>query len=465
MRCKWMAMLLAFGGSAYAGGLEIPDHGARAVARGGAFGARADDPTAVAHNPGRVAHLEGLQLAWNHNLVWSHARFTRAESVIPDDNPQYDKDPFATVENESPFFGLGAFLAATYDLPWEGLAVGLSVFGPSGSGHAEYPVQGGQRYMLTRFDALMLYYGLTIAWGTDDFGVGATLQWADMPKLEYRLVVDAKAGSALSPYASGTDVHGIVTVSDRFAPAAILGAWWRPVPTVEVGLSGRPFPIVFEAEGDLEVENVPDQSEFTEHQRRITGSAASVEVVLPPTARVATRYVHGDQGQPLFDIELDFVYEAWSMVEAYKLDLEGEIQLFAGDPVQDAVIERRWRDTLSLRLGGTYFATEWLGISLGGYWERGATPEQYTHLDLLSLDRLGVGGGLEIALGAVDINIGYLHTFQPDVTVGEGSGKVYQQRPVAPCPDRCGGLDGVPANAGTFESGFDLLSVSVGGTL
>ena len=39
--------------------------------------------------------------------------------------------------------------------------------------------------------------------------------------------------------------------------------------------------------------------------------------------------------------------------------------------------------------------------------------------------------------------------------------KVFGQRPLRPCPDDCDGLSGVPANAGTFTSGFDLLTIGI----
>lgn len=458
-------LLLLWSGAASAGGLEIPDHGSRAVARGGAFGAKASDPTAVVHNPGALSRLRGVNLAWNHNLLWSHTRFTRSESAVSQEDKQ-GQDPFEPVENETPLFALGGLIAATHDFGMDGFTFGASVYGPSGSGHAEYPATGGQRYMVTEFDALILYYGLSVAWGTDELGFGATLQWADMAQLRYQLVVDGGLGDTPAPYVNGGDVVGTIEVSDRFAPAAVVGGWWRPVTAVEVALSGRPFPIKFEAEGDIELANVPGgRSAFSEQQLHIDDQHATLELVLPPTARVAARYRHMDGDEELFDLELDFVYEAWSMVESYHIDLEGEISLFGGHPAQDAVIERRWRDTLSFRLGGTYNANDWLGVSLGGYYERGATPENYTHLDLLSLDRYGIGGGVEFDFGGLDVVVAYMHTFQPDVTVDERFGKVYQQRPVAPCPDGCSGLSGIPANAGKFESGFDMVSVAIGGRL
>ncbi len=456
------AALALLAPSAYAGGLEIPDLGARAVSRGGAFTAKADDPTAVAHNPGAVSKLKGLQFAWNHNLLWSNLAFTRSESVIPDTRSGAKDDaPFERQENETPLFALGGFLAATYELPVEGLVVGLSVFGPSGSGHAEYSNTGGQRFMITETDALILYYSLSVAWGTDTYGFGATLQWADLAKLDYKMVVDGTTASTLNPYGSTTIVEGHISVKDRFAPAAILGAWWKPIPSIELGLSGRPFPIVFEAEGDVSVTNVADGGTFNEQQLEIDDSSAAFDLVLPATAHIGARYVHDD----LFDIELDFVWEGWSEVERYDIDLEGIIALFGRDEAQDAIIERSWKDALSLRLGGTYNVLDWLGVSAGGYWERGVMPDNYAHLDLLSLDRLGVGGGFEMDFGKVEFVVAYMHTFQPDLSVDEEFGKVYQQRPVTPCPDGCQGLSGVPANAGKFESSYDMVSIAVGGKL
>ena len=59
------------------------------------------------------------------------------------------------------------------------------------------------------------------------------------------------------------------------------------------------------------------------------------------------------------------------------------------------------------------------------------------------------------------LTIAYSHVFESTVTVDELHGKVMQQRPINNCPDLCDGFSGVPANAGRFESGADLLGVSL----
>jgi len=60
-RCFRIAFLMAcaFPLATHANGLDIPEQGARSLARGGAFSARADDPTATIHNPGAVSKLRG----------------------------------------------------------------------------------------------------------------------------------------------------------------------------------------------------------------------------------------------------------------------------------------------------------------------------------------------------------------------------------------------------------------------
>lgn len=455
--------------AAAAGGLEIPEHGVRALARGGAFTARADDPTAVALNPGGLSKLRGFHFIWSHNLVWAHSRFARAASVVPPppDQPAPAADPLTPVENERPLFPLGALLAATHDFGLDGWTFGLSVYGPNNTGHQEWPVTGGQRYLLTELDAFMAFYGASVAWGGPTFGVGATLQWADLAHLRYGLVVDGTTAPERSPYQSSTDVEATIEVADRFAPTALLGAWWRPAPWLELGLSGRVLPVRFEAEGDFELANVPGSAVFTPDQLHVAGSSAAFDLTLPPTARFGVRYRHLDGAEERFDLELDVVYEAWSFVDAYDLDLEGRIVLFADEEARDTAIEKRWRDTFGVRLGGTWAAIPGrLRVSAGGFWEQGAAPRNYTHLDFPATDRFGLGGGFEVRVGelgglTVDLMAAYSHIFATEVIVDERYAKVFQQRPLAPCPAACGGLDGVPANAGRFRTSYDTLSLGL----
>lgn len=466
----WASVLWAAPESARAAGFELPGQGTADMGRGGAFVARGDDPTAIAINPGSLVKLRGYHLLYNHSFVWSPVTFTRSVSQLERTDPYgepppvgYNYDPFAPVSNGSELFALGGFFAATANFGLDGWTFALGVFGPNGSGRSQYPITGGQRYMLTETNLLLLYYSAAVAYGDPDlWGVGATLQYVHMPSVQYSLVVDGQPGGDLNPYAAGGDVEATLQLSDPFAFSAIVGGWWRPTPALELGASGRVVPALLNPSGDFSLRNVPGQTQFTADKLEVPGASAAFELTVPITAKVGGRYRHlGTDGEEIFDIELDLAYEAWSMVNDYNVNLEGEILLYARAPVQDVSIPKRWRDTVSVRLGGTWqIVPKMLSWSLGGFWEQGANPQNYVHLDFMSLDRFGFGTGLKTTVGLLSISAAYMHVFQADATVDENFGKVIQQRPVSQCPDGCGGFSGVVANAGTFKSSYDQLAVS-----
>jgi long-chain fatty acid transport protein len=474
-KALWRALLASAGAlvpatTAHAGGFEIPESGTVALGRGGAYIAGAHDPTAIVLNPGALRRLTGTHLLYNHALTWEHATFTRQASDLPP-GTDYGFDPLAPVSNGATLFPLGGMLVATTDLGLPDWTFAAGVFGPNGHGKREYPVDGGQRYMLTELEALLVYPSLAVAWGDSErFGVGITFQWVMAPALDMSLVVDGSQAGALHAYYSGNDVEARISLSDMAAFSAIAGAWWRPTPSWELGLSGRVVPAALGLEGEFTLRNIPGQTQFSAQQLEVPGAAARLDLTVPATAKAGLRYRHLDGEREVFDLELDAVYEAWSMVDRYNVELDGTINLFVGAEAPDALIEKRWKDTLSVRLGGTWNAWESaaddakLRLSAGAYWESAAVPSNYEHLDFLSFERVGLGLGLGVELGSLRLDVGYGHVFQEDRVVDETYGKVFQQRPLNPCPDACdggAGWSGVPANAGRFESGYDQLSVGV----
>lgn len=479
----WMALATALPLGvphlALAGGFEVGVNGSRAVARGGAFTARADDLTAIEHNPAGLVKLRGTHVLLSHNTVHAPMKFTRAPSQIAGSSTATVKSTGATVnaldpqENQTPWFALGGQLVAASDFGLKDWTFAVGVYGPSGSGHQEWSVNGGQRYMLTALDVLLVYYSLAAAWGKQDhYGFGATLQLAHQPRTNLSLVLDGTTGdstkSDLAPFYSTTDVESTISLAAPPAPTAILGAWWRPIPSIELAASGRVAAVQLHGKGDISLRNTPTGAAFTQDKLAVPGESARLDLVIPPTAKLGARYRHLDGDQERFDVELDLVYEAWSMLEQYDVRLTGQIKLFADKKAPEhVIIAKAWRDTVAARLGGTYRVKDTpLSISAGTYVENGATPNNYSHIDFASFNRLGLSGGVHADVGPAQLSLAYMHVFQETRTVSETYGKVYQQRPVAQCPQDCPGpdgvhYDGVPANAGTFVSSYDILSASV----
>ena len=75
----WLTVIVALGAwnSAEAGGYEFPGDGTRAIGRGGAFAARADDPMAIVVNPAGLASLPGTQFMISGHLLFAKNCFDR----------------------------------------------------------------------------------------------------------------------------------------------------------------------------------------------------------------------------------------------------------------------------------------------------------------------------------------------------------------------------------------------------
>ena len=74
------AAAAAIPSAAYAGGFDFPDNGTEALGRGGAFTAKADDPTAIEYNIAGLAQQRGWRLLFDSNLVFNTYTFQRAGS-------------------------------------------------------------------------------------------------------------------------------------------------------------------------------------------------------------------------------------------------------------------------------------------------------------------------------------------------------------------------------------------------
>ncbi len=443
--------VFGFAASARAGGFEQGTQGARAVGRGGAYAVGAADLTALHFNPGKLATLRGTRIAYSHNLTFYDVSYAR--QTLPDYwGPPDAGTTFDTARDGRKLFGLAPFFVISSDFGLENWTFALGMYGPSAIGKRDYRAYGPASFQLTRMDVLMAYYNAAVAWKLRDvFGVGVTLQYVDTIKMDYGVVVDSTTASAVRPLPddTSTQLETRMRLKDRASFSALIGLWGRPHPRVEIGAGGRVVPAFLQLEGPVDV----DKPELVSDDLR-----AKMDLTLPVQLRGGLRYIHPFKGRELFDVELDLVWENWSAIDAYDIEFSGRIN---GQEVPNLVIPKRWKDTFALRLGGDVEVVPGhLTLRAGGFWESAAVPKAYSHLDFPSFMRGGVSAGLSGGGRGVFLTLGFMHIFQEKRTLTEQESKYYQQRPLAPCPDRCaGGISGVPANAGTFESRFDILSL------
>ena len=492
----WVPVLLLAPALAVAGGLEQPGNGSAFVGRGGAFVAKADDLTAIIHNPAGLVKSRGrFTFHYDHAFTLFRESFNRS-ATDPASGSPYD---FAgagipnPVSNGAGWFPWGAMVVAASDLGTRNFVLAAGVYGPPAQGRALFPADGSQKYAIVDRDVLILEYALAAAWRiTPDLSIGATLAWVDMPRGRFSLVVDGYNDSRYRPFKSDQDLLARIDVADRVNVTATVGALWSPLRSLEVGLASRVLPVWIDARGTLALTPLgsmvqPDSpgqnwallscpAGADTSKCRAGANGARLRFVMPPDLRVGARYVHRRGDIEVFDVELDLATEFWSMLDAFRVSLDADhvrVTLRDGSaptrPIGSMVIPKRFKDTVSLRAGGDWAVVPgWLTLRAGAYWERGANRNAYTSLDFLALDRVGVGGGFTLGWRGMALNAAYVHVFQLTQTMSEADAALLQQRPSELCSSDPGFCDprypgrvAPPVNAGTFRSGIDVVTVGL----
>jgi long-chain fatty acid transport protein len=146
--------LVFFGLSAlsHGAGFLIYEHGAAAMAMGGAFVALANNPTAVFHNPAGIAFLEGTQISLGTTLITSNSSLELTNLAITED----------TV---SKWFYPSTFYI-THKIN-ERIAAGFGFFTPYGLG-TEWDEDYALRFISTRDDLKTFFFNPVVAVKLDE---------------------------------------------------------------------------------------------------------------------------------------------------------------------------------------------------------------------------------------------------------------------------------------------------------
>jgi hypothetical protein len=203
--------------------LEVPDHGAEQLARGGAWMARGSGPLAAFYAPALLAgQASGLYLG--SAATFRQACFHRVkaagdstrDAALPDGTyPEVCKDG-------APFFNPQGALTWRVS-PRVGL--GLALLGPAATGSTTFPdfVSGPngpdpspQRYLLLSSASLLLFPTLAAGWeALPGLRVGASFQWGIA---HLRLSNASLALNQSNLRASDADIKSEVEATQAFIP-------------------------------------------------------------------------------------------------------------------------------------------------------------------------------------------------------------------------------------------------------
>ena len=381
------ACLLLVPAASHGAGFALFEHGARAVALGGAFGATADDPTAIYFNPAGIAFLQGTQMAAGVYFITESTTFHGAN---PYPGQGYSVDMKKQIFYPPHFYLTGEL---TPNLHW-----GLGAYTPFGLG-TWWPNEYAGKYISKRIALQVFNVNPTLSYRlTDNLAVAAGVDYF------YSAVDLTRSIGVLNPYTQQAAEVGQVHLYTDYKG----GLGWN------VGLLGKlgdGFSIGATYRSNVKV-NYTGKASFTQFSTgysdfdAIVASqvpfghkvGAKTSIKFPDEVRLALAW-HGQK----WGIEGDFVRQGWSSFKSLAIDMPSE-------PALSEVRPEDYKDSNTYRLGVEYKASPAMAWQFGLLYDKTPVPTISVSPLLPDADRRGASIGASIGLTPkTSLDISYLY--------------------------------------------------------
>ncbi len=351
---------------AHGSGFLIYEHGAAAMAMGGAFVAVANNASTLFHNPAGMAFLPGTQIS------------AGATFIIPTGSlrlPNYPTGAVTLNQADQVFYPPNFYLTHNFGR----LAAGIGVFAPYGLGTSWPGTKDNPLRYLGYFNDMKTFFvNPAVAYKvTDNFSIGAgvsyifsnitvkqvepgaysVLRW-DMPvelkgdgtsfAFNAGALYKGKGFSVGANYRSGfnIDYEGDMVIETGEAPSLL-----RPMlPTQATGTTTFKFPSLF-------------------------GVGAAFDL------------------SPKMMLSVDAHYVMWNRYDQYVLKVTYKDGIKTGQ-TEDTVVSENWKDSFIFRTGFQYKLTDALALRLGALYDLTPQPVESMDPNLPDANRIALTGGL-----------------------------------------------------------------------
>ena len=429
-------------------GFLIYEHGAAAMAMGGAFVALANNPSAIFHNPAGIAFLEGTQISFGTTLIFPVASLSL---------PNWPDPAYQSVNQVSQMFYPSTFYIS-HKIS-DKIVAGFGFFNPYGMG-VKWPEDYPLKYISIRDDMKTFFFNPTLAFKiNENFSLGFGVSYI-YSTLEFELVEHVERD--LDPAVSGLPISVPYTMDVPLVLDATGSAW-----ALNAGAlyKGENFSIGFNWRGGFKIKFDGD----------LALSAALVDVtipppwdtLLPPGTDVALETAIADQVPseggaliPSFNfphifgvgvafnltesliMSADVHYILWSTYDEFTVEVD--VPGF-----DDKHVEENWTDSFVFRGGLEYNLNERFALRAGFLYDQTPQPVEYMDPILPDANRWALTGGFGYKSGNFVIDVAY--QFEPfaDRTSENREIAAYQQ-------------GGVNLGMGTYSTTAHLFGISIG---
>ncbi len=369
----WMTGLVAAGWGAAtparAVAFRVPDQDARAVARGNAFTATADNPSAIYYNPAGLGFLEGTQFRASAYPIWLKVDHEAAGG--------------GRVSTRDQWQGV-AQVYFTSTTAGGKLAGGVGLYTPYGLGTL-WPDDAPFRALGTKAELMYLAVNPVIAWRPLPglaVAAGPSVDWG---RATLRQGIGPRPSDQFN--FTGTDL-GL---------AATAGLMWRPHRQHSFGLSWRSAgAMTFEGEAETRVGELRFEQD------------ATYRLNLPQHVMVGWSF----RPTPAWNLEVNVDWTDWHAVDTATLGLPGG----------KTEVPFEWESGFMYQLGVTRTFASGLALS-GGYWYGEETVPDARYKPIVPDVALHVvSAGLAWRWGAWDLEAVYQLGLGPTRTVRGSEG-------------------------------------------
>ena len=371
-------------GTLLANGLRLLSQDGFATARGEAFVATADNPSAIYYNPAGLTQLEGTQLRAGLYGLYLDPTYRPPGGAINSGNTYHIENKLAAVPQ---FF-------ATHTLRDLPLSFGLGVYAPFGLS-AKWPQDTGFRAVATEGSLTYLTINPVVAWKlTPRFSIaaGVTVNYANM-NLEQGLLANDDP-----PY----DGNIFRFKGDGWSVGYNVGLLWQPHEKISLGASFRSSATVT-LDGRHGILSIWSRSPPTQ-------LPAKADFEFPLTAVIGLSY----RPTPKWNLEFDADYTDWSSFGTVTIQQQG----IAPFPVQqDIPFTLLWKPSWAYKFGVTrYFDNGW-HVSAGYVFNENSVPDTYYTPLVADLDRHFFAVGTGFKGRRFDFDVAYQFGYGPARTV------------------------------------------------
>jgi len=401
-----VVVLLSLNPSANGAGFLIYEHGAAAMAMGGAFIGLANNPTAIFHNPAGLAWLDGTQISLGTTLITSKSSL---------ELPNWPDPTYQTVDQESQWFYPSTFYISHKFS--DRITAGFGFFSPYGLG-TKWPKDYPLKYIATKDDMKTFFFNPAVAIKLSEefslaFGVSYIRATLTFELVEHVDLADAIPGLPIGLLAY--DVPITLKASGN-GWGLNAGAMYKGE-NFSVGLNWRGgFKVKFDGDLDLDTSGVQIPAPYNQLIPAFpTEGTASTSFNFPQIFGLG--FAFNLSQSVLFTADFHMVF--WSCYDEFIVDVD--VLGF-----KDKIVEEHWENSMLFRGGLQYNLNESFSLRVGALYDQTPQPEKYMDPILPDANRWAVTGGFGYKTGSFVINVAYQYEVFSDRTSPNRSILPYQ---------------------------------------